>query len=72
MSIGLFTWIDILMLMIALLRKDKIGIFVSLPILVVVASLLVATPVFSEMRYIYASFCALPMVIVIALRPLNN
>jgi hypothetical protein len=71
-SIGFFVWIDILMLMVALLRKDKVGAFVSLPILVVVASLLVATPVFSEFRYIYAAFCALPMIIVIALRPIEN
>ena len=72
LSIGFFIWIDILMLMIALIRKDKVGAFVSMPILVVVASLLVATPVFSEFRYIYAAFCSLPMVIVIALRPLDT
>ena len=72
LSIGFFIWIDILMLMIALIRKDKVGAFVSMPILVVVASLLVATPVFSEFRYIYAAFCTLPMVIVITLRPLDT
>ncbi len=72
LSIGFFVWIDILMLMVALIRKDKIGVFISLPILVVVASLLVATPVYSEFRYIYAAFCALPMVIVIALRPFEG
>ncbi|MCR5233446.1 MAG: hypothetical protein K6E53_06000 [Lachnospiraceae bacterium] len=58
--------------MIALLRKDKVGAFVSLPILAVVASLLVATPVFSEFRYIYAAFCTLPMVMAIALRPIEE
>ena len=72
LSIGLFVWIDIFMLMIALLRKDKVGVFISLPILAVVASLLVATPVYSEFRYIYAAFCILPMVIVIALRPIGG
>ena len=72
LSIGLFIWTDILMLMIALLRKDKVGAFVSLPILVVVISLLVATPVFSEFRYIYAAFCTLPMVMAIALRPIEE
>lgn len=69
LSIGLFVWIDIVMLMIGLLRKDKASLFAALPVLVVVASLLVATPVHSEFRYIYAVFCALPMVMVIALRP---
>ena len=72
LSIGLFVWIDIFMLMIALLRKDKVGVFISLPILAVVASLLVATPVYSEFRYIYAAFCIMPMVIVIALRPIGG
>ena len=69
LCIGLFVWIDIVILMIALLKKDKLGAFVAMPILVIVASLLVATPVFSEFRYIYAAFCSLPMVAVIALRP---
>ncbi len=72
LSIGLFVWIDILLLMIALLRKDKVGAFVSLPILAIVVSLLVATPVSYEFRYIYAAFCALPMVIVIVLRPMGT
>ena len=71
-SIGLFVWIDIIMLMIALLRKDKVGVFISLPILTVVASLLVATPVFSELRYNYAAFCTLPLVIVVVLRPISE
>ena len=71
LSIGLFIWIDIVLLMVALLRKDKVGAFVSLPIIIIVESLLVATPVFSEFRYIYAAFCALPMVIVIVLRPIE-
>ena len=72
LSIGLFVWIDIFLLLIALIRKDKIGIFISLPILVIVASLLVATPVYAEFRYIYAAFCALPMVIVITHRPIGE
>ena len=69
LSVGLFVWIDIMMLMVALLRKDKAGVFISLPILAVVSSLLVATPVFSELRYIYSVFCALPIIVVIVLRP---
>ncbi len=72
LSIGLFVWIDMLMLMKALLGKDKAGVFVSLPVLVIVASLLIATPVFSEFRYIYAAFCTLPMVMAITLRPLET
>lgn len=69
MSIGLFVWIDLVMLLIALFRKDKDGAFAALPVLIIVATLLVATPVFAEYRYIYAVFCTLPMVMAIALRP---
>lgn len=72
LSIGLFVWVDILMLMISLLKRGKYGFFVSLPILIVLLSLLVETSVYSEFRYIYAAFCASPMVVVIALRPLSN
>lgn len=72
LCIGLFIWVDIYMLIISLLRKDREGILASLPIFVVVCSLLVATPVFSEFRYIYAAFCTLPMVVVIALRPIEG
>ena len=71
-SIGLFFWIDLVMLFVALLRKDRIGIFMTLPILATVLSLLVATPVFSEFRYIYAAFCVLPMVAAIVFRPLHT
>ena len=72
LSIGLFVWIDILMLMAALLRKDKMGVFISLPILAITASLLMATPTYAEFRYIYAAFCILPMVIIIVLRPVEG
>lgn len=72
LSIGLFVWIDVIIFMIALLRKDKVGCFAAMPVLAVSASLLIATPVFSEFRYIYSAFCVLPIAIVIILRPLNN
>lgn len=68
-SIGLFVWADMVMLFIALIRKDKLGVFVTLPVLCIVQSLLIATPVFSEFRYIYACFCMLPSVVLIVLRP---
>ena len=69
-SIGFFTWIDLLMLFIALIRKDKLGVFISLPVLAVVFSLMIAAPFFAEFRYMYAVFCSLPMIIGIVLRPI--
>ncbi len=71
-SIGLFVWLDLVMLYVSLLKKDRIGIFMTIPILSTVLSLLIATPVFSEFRYIYAAFCVLPMVAAIIFRPLHT
>lgn len=72
LCIGLFVWIDLIMLFISLLRKDRLGIYFTLPIISIVFSLLIATPVYSEFRYIYAAFCSLPMIIIIVLRPLSK
>lgn len=72
LCIGLFVWINLLMLFINMYRKDKIGILISLPTIMIVLSLLIATPVFSEFRYLYAIFCALPMIITISLRNLSQ
>lgn len=71
MSIGLLVWLDLIMFMISLFRRDKIGAFVSIPILAITVSLLLATPVFAEFRYLYAGFCAMPLLIVIVLRPMG-
>ena len=69
-SIGLYTWINLICLFIALKRKDKIGIFILLPGIFVVLSLLIATPVYSEFRYAYALFCIIPIIMVLVLRPI--
>ncbi len=69
LSIGLFVWMDIVLFMIALLKKDKTGMFVSLPVPIIVLSLLISTPLFSKLRYIYAVFCMLPVVMMIVFRP---
>ena len=70
LCIGFGVWIDICMFLIAIYRKDKIGVFITLPVLSIVISLLIATPVFSEFRYVYALFCSLPIIIVSGVRPL--
>lgn len=69
LCIGFWIWIDIIMLFVALIRKDKVGVFLTLPLIMIVLSLLVATPVYSEFRYVYSVFCTLPLICVIVLRP---
>lgn len=71
-SIGFFDWLVLVALFIAFFQHDKIGIMLTIPMIMNVVSLLIATPVFSEMRYDYAVFCALPVVVTIILRPQND
>lgn len=66
---GLFVWLNVILLFIALIRNDRIGIFVCLPVIAVVISLIVATPVYAEFRYIFSAFCTLPIVYTIVCRP---
>ncbi|WP_034445940.1 DUF6020 family protein [Butyrivibrio sp. AE2032] len=68
-SIGLFTWINIVCFFIGCIKRDRITVLVSSVIVFLVLSLMLATPVWAEFRYIYGAFCALPIVAVIALRP---
>lgn len=61
-SIGLFVWLMILCCFAALQRRDKVGVFLTVPYLAVILTLLIATPVFSEFRYSYCIFCGGPFV----------
>lgn len=68
-SIGVFVWIDLVCLFVAIIKRYKIGVFVTIPVLSIVVSLLIATPIASAIRYLYAVFCALPMIIIIVFAP---
>ena len=61
-SIGLFVWCIILFLYVAIIKKDKILALMTIPSLMVIATLLIATPVFSEFRYAYSVFCTMPVI----------
>ena len=65
-SIGLFVWCVLLFLYIAIIRKDKVLASITIPSLVVVGSLLVATPVFSDFAYAYFLFCTMPVIGIMA------
>lgn len=72
LCIGFFDWMMLIALFIAIVRKDKIGVMLTIPNIMVVFSLLVATPVYSEFRYDYAVFCTLPIVLALVLRPIPS
>lgn len=67
--IGFAVWSAVALLFISITKKDKISILlISLPLLII-ATLLLATPVFAEFRYAYSLFCCLPFLAVITLLP---
>lgn len=65
-SIGFNTWLVLISAFSALIRKDFSAFFVSVPTIMVIATLLIATPVYSEFRYAYAMFCCLPFIVYVS------
>lgn len=59
-SIGFHVWLLLVVLFVAVIKKDRLIIFTTIPVFAVILTLLVATPGFSEFRYAYAVFCVLP------------
>lgn len=60
-SIGLHVWILLAVLVINLLKKREEALL-TIPVIMVIATLLIATPVFSEFRYAYSVFTTLPFI----------
>ena len=66
-SIGLFVWIMLVLLAVCIFTGNRAGIISTVPVLAILLSLLISSPVFSEFRYMYAMFCALPVITAITL-----
>lgn len=60
-SIGFVVWVTIFFTCVTFLRKGLKTAMVYVPLLGVWGTLLVATPVYAEFRYIYAMFLCLPL-----------
>ena len=67
LSIGAGTWIFLTALYLGLLKKDPVALFLPIPVLAVIATLLIATPVYAEFRYAYSLFCVLPFLLAVTL-----
>ena len=70
-SIGLCIWIIIISIVMILSKKNKKSLYVFVPIIGIWLSLMVATPVFAEFRYMYCAFTTLP-ILLLSYRILNN
>lgn len=66
-SIGLHAWLLLALLTLNLLRREKEKVFLGIPVLMLLGTLLAATPVYCEFRYAYALFTVLPMYLLISL-----
>ncbi len=68
LCMGLHFWILLIILYISIIKGDKTVEMISIPPIMLVLSLAVATPISAEFRYFYAVFCVLPFLIVCAFR----
>lgn len=61
-SIGFHAWLIAAVFFVSIARKHWASAFLMMPLLAIVVSLMVATPVFCEFRYAYGLFTSMPMV----------
>lgn len=66
---GLFVWAYLLSIFICLIRRDKVGAILCVPVLCVVQTLILGVPVACDLRYIYCAFCGLPFALAFSTRP---
>lgn len=64
-SIGTAAWTCLFMFGMCFLKKKKGCLIVYIPVLAVLATLMIATPVYAEFRYAYSLFSTLPLLCVI-------
>ena len=67
LCIGMHVWAIGVLAFLSFLRRDKKGLFITLPVLAVIVSLLMATPVYSEFRYAYSVFTCFPFMLLAVL-----
>lgn len=72
LSIGLYVWGIIFSTYMAIIKRKRVELFVAIPFLAVILSLLIATPVYAEFRYAYAIFCGMPFLLFTALFVTNQ
>ena len=68
LCMGLHMWLDLVLMFVAFIRRDKGGMIVAFPLVWTLLSLMAATPISMEFRYFYSAFCLLPVILVLVLR----
>ncbi len=71
-AIGLFVWITVIAFARCISDNNRTGIIAIMPIAAILLSLLVSSPVYAEFRYMYALFCALPILLAVTCHQKEN
>ena len=66
-SIGLAAWVLLSMFSLCIVNRKYALTVIYIPVIAVLATLLIATPVYAEFRYAYSLFTTLPLLCVISL-----
>ena len=69
LSIGLHSWLAFAGAYGAWVKRDRRALLVAAVPILVVLSLLAATPVYTEFRYAYSLFCSMPFLLTVCLTP---
>ncbi len=60
---GMFAWVVFFLFIRCIYTKNTTGMIAAVPILAIILSLVISSPVYAEFRYMYALFCVLPALI---------
>lgn len=71
-SIGLFFWIILLFGMLSYKKNKLYGIYPFIPVFGIWLTMMVASPVFAEFRYVYGAFTSLPLLMMCPYLSLNK
>ena len=61
-AVGFVSWIVLLILAVNIASANRTGIITVIPVLAIMLSLVISSPVYSEFRYMYAAFTSLPII----------
>ena len=68
LCIGLYVWLDWLLFYLAAVRGDRAAVVMTMPVIALVFTLQISTPVFTEFRYVYSIFCLMPFLLPAVIR----
>lgn len=72
LSIGLAVWVALALAGLCIVNRRWRELILFIPVLAVWATIIIATPVFAEFRYIYCLFTTLPLLAVLPFSHVNN